>query len=412
MDEKTIGNIVNEYGTPIYIYDTETIKENHARLKHSIHPSVEIFYSMKANPALAVCKFMKNLGCGIEIASAGELFIAAEAGFEPRNILFSGPGKTKEEIGYAILSNIYCINVESYQEACLIDQIAGTHKKKVRVALRVNPDFNASGSTIRMTGVASQFGIDVLLLEGFFESVRKLENIKIIGIQVYLGTQILDAAKLIRNFEEIVRLAMKISDMYGVKLEFLDFGGGYGVPYFPNENPLDMAGMGKGIREVLHEYRIFLNGIRLVTECGRFLVAESGVYVTRVLDRKTCKGGTFLICDGGSNQHASSAFLGRHIRNNFPMHVLNRDKDMEEVTIAGPLCTPTDIIGQKVRLPKTAVGDYIVVEKSGAYGLTYSPVCFLSHVTPAEVMLVNRKAYVIREKGRFEDIVKGQSCPF
>lgn len=412
MNESVLRKIIKENTTPIYIYDAEMIKTKQRELKRSMLNRIEIFYSIKANPSLGICSIIKNLGCGCEVASMGELFIALKAGYLPYNIIFTSPGKSEEELEYAVLNNLYCINIESIDEAVLINAIAERYSKKINIAIRINPDFRLSGANIKMTGVSSQFGVDKLLLGELLKTLRTLENIKIIGLHVYLGTQILRSTSIINNFENILELAIEVSQTYKIELKFLDFGGGYGIPYFKNENPLNMVEIEKGIKKILEKYKDFLRGVRLVTESGRFLVAESGIYVTKILYRKECRGDTFLVCDGGSNHHAASAFMGRYIRNNFPMHVLNSNNEIEKVNVVGPLCTPTDIIGQKVELPKSGPGDYIIIENSGAYGLTNSPICFLSHLTPEEIMYVNGVAYKIRDKGTTEDFIKGQNCPF
>jgi diaminopimelate decarboxylase len=406
--DKIIAEAAGQYGTPLYFYDGDKLKSQYQLLKSCLPANFEIFYSIKANPLLGICRLFQTMGSGIEIASSGELKVALTAGFAPGNIIFTSPGKTRAELDYAVTSDIYCINIESVAEAELLNQIAGEKSKSVRVAIRVNPDFNLSGAGIKMTGVASQFGIDQAQLETAFGRLKTLANLKIAGIHIYTGTQMLDAQNIVNTMEAIVKLAIELADRYQFQPEFLDLGGGFGIPYFGGESKLDLELLKQGIAAIWDCHKDRLSQTRIGVESGRFLMAEAGVYLTRVLYKKECKGSKYLICDGGSNLHASSAFLGRHIRNNFPMRICGRDGEPEEVNIVGPLCTPTDVIGQKVTLPKAEPGDIVIVEKSGAYGVTNSPNLFLSHEFPAEVIHIEGKTRMLRERGTAADFLKGQ----
>lgn len=408
MDSEVIKAAVREYGTPLYLYDGEKMQHRYECLKASLPPGFEIFYSMKANPLLAVCQLFRSLGSGIEVASEGELYLARRAGFEPGRIIFTSPGKTAEEIAFALEAGIYSINIESVEEARIISEMAVNSGRRADVSIRVNPDFNISGAGIKMTGVPSQFGIDQPRLDTAFSILTGLQGINIIGLHVYTGTQVLDAGNIAANMEEIIKLAVDMKERHDFKLRFLDLGGGFGIPYFNGENELDMEKLASGLASVWKRLGGKLAGTRVAVESGRFLTAEAGVYLTKVLYRKENKGVRYLVCDGGSNQHAASAFLGRYVRNNFPMHILGGCGEVSEYNIAGQLCTPTDMIGQKVRLTDAVPGDVLVVEKSGAYGLTDSPAMFLSHPAPAEVICFKGNMKIIRERGRAEDFLRGQ----
>jgi diaminopimelate decarboxylase len=410
--DKIIAGVAEQYGTPLYLYDGDKIKSQYQLLKSCLPANFNIFYSVKANPLLGICRLFQTMGSGIEIASSGELHTALAAGFAPGDIIFTSPGKTRAEMEYAVTNDIYCINIESVAEAELLNQIAAGKSKTVRIAIRINPDFNLSGAGIKMSGVASQFGIDQAQLETAFGRLQSMKNLKISGIHIYTGTQMLDAKSIVDTMEAIVKLALELAEQYQFALEFLDLGGGFGIPYFGGENKLDLETMKQGIAAIWDQSKDKLSQTRMAVESGRFLMAESGVYLTRVLYKKECKGNKYLICDGGSSQHANSAFLGRHIRNNFPMYISGRDSEPEEVTIVGPLCTPTDVIGQKVTLPRAEPGDIVVIEKSGAYGLTNSPNLFLSHELPAEAIHIEGKTYILRERGIAQDFLKGQSVSF
>ncbi|QNU65828.1 diaminopimelate decarboxylase [Ruminiclostridium herbifermentans] len=409
MNDNDLQALAQKYGTPLYTYDGDKIISQFEKLKSCLPEEIEIFYSMKTNPLLGICQLFKKLNSSIEVASSGELYTALSAGFSPQQIIFTSPGKTYEELEYAIEEQIYSINIESIDEAIIINSIAAEKNKKVDISIRINPDFDATCSSIKMSGVPTQFGIDQALMGKAFDTFSQLPNINVIGIHIYTGTQALYAEKIIFAMEQIISLALELSETYGFSLKFLDMGGGFGIPYFKGETELNLEVLKEGVAQVWDKYKDRLVHTRVAVESGRFLMAESGMYLTKVIYTKECKGNKYIICDGGSNHHASSAFLGRHIRNNFPMHVLNKSEAEEEVNVVGPLCTPTDVIGQKVKLPQIDVGDILAIDKSGAYGLTQSPLAFLSHPSPAEVIQFGKESFVLRERGRKEDYIKGQN---
>lgn len=408
MDDKILNKIAKEYGTPVYVYDTETIVSQYKTLKGSLPEEMGIFYSMKANPLLGICQLFKKLGSRIEVASSGELHTALAAGFSPEKIIFTSPGKTYDELEYAVDSGIYSINIECIDEAELINQLAFEKGVSVNISIRINPDFDVAGSGIKMSGVATQFGIDQSQLEVVFEKIKALSNLNLIGIHIYTGTQALNANNIVLSMEQIIKLALESSEKYGFELKFLNMGGGFGIPYFKGDNNLDMDILHDAFAEMWDKYKEKLSGTKVFVESGRFLMAESGTYLTKVLYKKACKGRMYLVCDGGSNQHAASAFLGRHIRNNFPMHILGKTGNEEQVNVVGPLCTPTDVIGQNVNLPEAVTGDIVAVDKSGAYGVTQSPGLFLSHPLPAEVQYYAGETYILRERWDKGDFLRSQ----
>lgn len=409
MNNVDYRSLAEQYGTPLYVYQGEAIESRYRLLKSCLPETFEVFYSVKCNPLLGVCQLFRELGSGIEVASLGELRMAQQAGFKPGDIIFTSPGKSAEELEAAIDCGMYSINVESVEEARLINEIARRRDALVRISVRINPNFNFSGAGMKMTGVPTQFGIDQSEISEAMETIQALPYVSLIGIHVFTGTQMLDADLIVRNFAEVMKLAAELSEAHDFALQFLDLGGGFGVPYFQGERDLDTDKLRLGLAELWEQYGEKLRGARIGVESGRFLLAESGVFLTKVSYVKSCKGAKYVVCDGGSNQHASSAFLGRYVRNNFPMRLLGKDEEeTEEANVVGSLCTPTDIIGQKVRLARAEPGDLLIVEKSGAYGLTHSPVLFLSHALPAEIMLYRDTIHVLRERGKAEDCLNGQ----
>lgn len=413
MRDEMLQLLAEKHGTPLYVYDGDIMKRQYDLLKNSLPEPFDIFYSAKSNPALGVCEMFRKWGSHIEVASLGELHVAIAAGYTPQQIIFTSPGKTLAELEASIDNDIYCLNVESVEEARRIHQLAQSRQKVVPVAIRVNPNFNLSMAGIRMTGVPTQFGIDQDQLDEAVREIMGLSGVRLIGIHIFTGTQMLDAVHVTENMREIIKLAISLSTSHGFPLEFLDLGGGFGIPYFKGEEQLDMQQLKMGMDEVWTDYRHALAHTRIGVESGRYLMAEAGQFVTQVLYVKECKGVKYLVCDGGSHQHASSAFLGRYVRNNFPMRIASKsEQSLEEVSVVGPLCTPTDILGQRVELPPAAEGDLLIIEKSGAYGLSHSPVMFLSHTLPAEVMVCQNETYILRERGKVEDFLLGQKSTF
>ncbi len=410
MREEKVRKVAEQYGTPFFLYDGEKILEQHKKLKDCLYNGSKIFYAMKANPLIGMCQLLYLEGCGIETASKGEIRTALKCGVKPAEIIFTSPGKTVDEIQFAIEKKIKIINIESLYEAMIVNEVAKKKKRKVKVVLRINQNANFSNAKIKMTGVSSQFGIEETdLNDALFEKLFALKHIEIAGVQVYSGTQVLKATEILKNTEYAIEMAKEVSSKYKFDLKYLNLGGGFGIPYFKGEKELDLQELKTGMQEIKNKYDSQLKNTEIIFESGRFLVAESGIYVTKILYKKISKGNIYYICDGGSNFHSSTAFMGRFVRNNFPMHSLPKSSNLIKVNVVGPLCTPIDTMGREVELSGDLCrGDYIVIEKSGAYGLTYSPMNFLSHDTPVEILELNGRVHVLRERGNATDLWRRQ----
>lgn len=409
MKQEIFERIIDSYNTPIYIYDGDIIERQYKLLKYLLPDDFQVYYSMKTNPLTGICQLLKNLGANIEVASGGELYNALQASYEPKQIIFTSPGKTYEELEYSISNNIYSINVESIEEINIINDIAHKMDKIVNISLRINPNFNVTKAKLKMAGVSSQFGIDEVNLSEAMYVLQECKHTRLIGMHIYCGTQILDYNNISSNIKKIFEFTQQFVDTYNWSLEFLDLGGGFGVPYFDRDKNADLEAFKDDVNTIWKKYSRVLSDTAIAVESGRFIMAESGVFATKVIYKKSCKGKTYLVCDGGSNNHSTAAFLGRHIRDNFPIKVHNTNSEKELVTVVGPLCTPTDVIGQNVNIAKCEVGDIITIEKSGAYGLTNSPTLFLSHVTPPEVISYKNKVTVLRERGNYKDFLCKQN---
>lgn len=402
------------FGTPFYLYDAGLVIDRIARVRAAL--GTEVSYSIKANPSLALCQVIaREAGTGAEVASAGELVVALEAGFAPSDIVFAGPGKTDDELRRLVAAGILADNVESLAEIDRLAGIAGA-AAPVGVSLRLNPANQLMGSQMRMGGAASQFGIDEADLEAAVERVRSHDELTLRGIHVYTATQVFEAEPLLEHCRTILGLGLRTAEAWGGPLEVIDFGGGFGVPYFEKDRELDLEAFGRGFRALLEEQRADprLAGCRFLFELGRYLVAEAGVYVTRVIDTKVTRGREFVVADGGMNHHlTATGNMGQVFRKAFPLVNLSRlggePAATRPVTVTGPLCTPLDTFGTDVELADPRVGDLIGVMDSGAYGYSASNLGFLSHPSPAEVLLWQGEAIGLRSGGSPEDVLAGQA---
>ncbi|MGE6631477.1 type III PLP-dependent enzyme [Bacillus sp. NPDC077027] len=409
----TLLEKADQYGTPMYVYDGDELKHHYDHIKEWLHQSAEVFFSFKSNGNFSIASLLRSFGAGIEVASLGELLMAIQAGFSPHYIIFSGPGKRKEEIDAAIRHHIYCIIAESQEELVYIAESAERQGEQVAVGIRINPDSVISGAKIKMGGGPSPFGVDESKLASIFELFQQYKSSLVFrGIHMYMGTQVLDEASLLSSFEYTIKTALRVKHEYGFTCEMVDLGGGFGVPYFHHEKPLNAKELFQKIASLIKSYENDLEFPRFVIEMGRFLVAECGVYLTSIQYQKESKGEQFLIADGGMHHHQAVTFRGRLLRNNYPMHLIKRSGCIEaqiKQSIVGPLCTPEDLIGRHVELPKGEPGDLLCIEKSGAYGFSYSPILFLGHPAPLELLLFEEKDYVIRERGKPEDLALRQN---
>lgn len=407
MNDHKMKELSEKYGTPLYVYDSELIENTYFKMKSLLWNKFDIYFSVKSNPSLGICQLLKELGSGIEVASAGELLLALRAGFDVTKILFSGPGKTYEELELAAEKGIAAIIVESIQELTVLESIARQNDRNISIGIRINPLFGTEEKNpiISMMGGGTQFGISQDELQDAISIIKKSKHLKLICFHIYPGSQICDYKMASKYFEESIRLLKNYIVRNNLEIEILDFGGGFGISYDGKTNPFDFYSFSQEVRTIYNKYKNFLAGKRLVFESGRFLLAESGLYLTKILYRKRINQHDFLITDGGMNQNAISTYRGKRMRSNFVMHLLNNVNEQERVTVAGPLCTPDDIIGRNVSLSRGKPGDILCVHNSGAYGSSFSPVNFLGHPTPCEILLRNGREYILKQRGDFGDIL-------
>ncbi|MDF2701512.1 MAG: diaminopimelate decarboxylase [Rubrobacteraceae bacterium] len=407
-----ISEIARNFGTPFYLYHGETIVGRVRRVREAV--GTEVSYSVKANPSLGVCQLIaREREAGAEVASSGELAVALAAGFEPEDIVFAGPGKTDDELRRVVEAGIFADNVESLGEIDRLAKIAKAMGREIGVGLRINPTAQLMGSQMRMGGTVGQFGIDQAELREAVEKTLSHPELILRGIHVYTATQVFEVEPLLEHCRNIFEIALEAADYAGGPLEMIDFGGGFGVPYFEKMSEFDLERFGEGFRELLNAYRTDprLEGCRFLFELGRYLVADSGVYVTRAVDVKQTRGKTFVVTDGGMNHHlTATGNMGQVFRKSYPLLNLTRMSGVPEegVAVAGPCCTPLDMFGSNISLADPEVGDLIGVFYSGAYGFSASNLGFLSHPAPAEVLLWRGEAHLLRAGGKPEDVLDGQ----
>jgi diaminopimelate decarboxylase len=374
--------------TPFYAYDTSLLDQR-AQLLRSVLPSdIDLHYAIKANPMPALVAHMARLVDGLDIASGGEMKVALGTGIDPANISFAGPGKSEAELEQAVAAGIL-LNVESRREIEVLHRVSRDQGKPARIAVRVNPDFELKSSGMKMGGGPKQFGVDAELVPALLQEVGRL-GLSFEGFHIYSGSQNLKSESICESQQKTVELAIRLSEFAPSPVRVLNIGGGFGIPYFPGERRLDLGAIGKNLDILVRRAKDFLPEARLVIELGRFLVGEAGVYVCKVIDRKISRGQVFLVTDGGLHHHlAASGNFGQVIRKNYPVVIGNKitGARREVASVVGPLCTPLDLLAERMELAEAHPGDLVVVFQSGAYGYTASPRGFLSHPDPAEVLV-------------------------
>ncbi|MDT8363161.1 MAG: pyridoxal-dependent decarboxylase, exosortase A system-associated [Nitrosomonas sp.] len=374
--------------TPFYAYDRQLIRERVGLLRQYLPHGIHLHYAMKANPMPAVVQHLAQLVDGVDVASAGEMKIALDTGILPENISFAGPGKNRQDLACAIAAGIV-LNIESEHELTNIIELADQLSIRPKVAVRVNPDFELKSSGMKMGGGARQFGIDAETVPAILARIAR-NNLDFEGLHIFSGSQNLKVEAIRESHEKTLQLGVHLASISPVAVRTINIGGGLGIPYFPGEQPLDLALIGSNLGKLLADIEPALPGVRFVMELGRYFVGEAGIYVCRILDKKVSRGQTFLVTDGGLHHHlAASGNFGQVIRKNYPVAVGNKMDiaDTETVSVVGPLCTPLDLLADRMALARAEPGDLVVVFQSGAYGLTASPTAFLGHPAPVEVLV-------------------------
>jgi diaminopimelate decarboxylase len=375
--------------TPFFAYDRALLTARVERLRAALPKAIHLSYAVKANPMPAVVQHLAGLVDAMDVASTGEMATVLDTVLPAERVSFAGPGKTEAEIEKAVAAGV-TIEMESATEVDRVVKIGDRLGFRPRVALRVNPDFRVKGSGMRMGGGPQQFGVDVEQVPHLLARLVAAE-VDFLGFHVFAGSQNLDAAILGEAQRRTVDLIVALAERLPAPIRYVNLGGGFGIPYFAKDIPVDLDAIGANLAELMAtRIAADLPEAAVVVELGRYLVGECGIYVTRVVDRKHSRGRDYLVVDGGMHhQLAASGNFGQVIRRNYPIAVGNRmdEPTAGTVTVVGCLCTPLDLLGDEVALPPADIGDLIVLFQAGAYGLTASPTAFLGHPHPAEVLV-------------------------
>jgi len=386
---KRLSTLAEQVGqTPFYAYDRALLKARVAELRSALPAAVKLHYAMKANPMPAVVGLMTVLVDGIDVASAGELKVALDAGANPQEVSFAGPGKRDAELRQAVAAGVL-VNLESFREVGALAAFSQALGLPARVAVRVNPDFELKGSGMKMSGGPKQFGVDAEQVPALLKEVAAA-GLAFEGFHLYAGSQNLRSGSICEAQQKSYELALRLAQDAPMPVRFLNLGGGFGIPYFPGEQRLDLMPIGDNLAQLLQRAQTELPQAEFVIELGRYLVGEAGVYVARVVDRKVSRGLVYLVADGGLHHHlAASGNFGQVVRKNYPVCIGTRADapNTEVASVVGPLCTPLDLLADRMKLAPAQVGDLVVVFQSGAYGASASPQAFLGHPACVEVLV-------------------------
>jgi len=389
---QTLGALSARAGqTPFYAYDSALLRTRVQALRAALPAAIKLHYAMKANPMPALVALMADLVDGVDVASGGELQVALAAGADVAEISFAGPGKREQELAAAVVAGVL-VNVESARELPLLAEASQRLGRAARVALRINPDFELKGSGMKMGGGARPFGVDAEQAPALLARIGALQASGLVfeGFHLFAGSQNLRAEAICEAQRLSYALALRLAAHAPAPVRFLNLGGGFGIPYFPGEQALDLAPIASNLQQLVDRAAAEMPQASLVLELGRYLVGEAGVYVTRVIDRKVSRGQVFLVVDGGLNHHlAASGNFGQVLRKNYPVTIGNKADSVtrELVSVVGPLCTPLDLLADRMDLPVAEIGDLVVVFQSGAYGLSASPQGFLGHPLCVELLV-------------------------
>lgn len=387
---RPVSEVVAEQGSPLFIYDTDLLRARYEALRAALPRDLVLTYAVKANPHPGIVGLLGRWCDGIDIASGGEMKIALAAGVPAAKMSFAGPGKSQEEIRFAIEQDIGTLSLESERELDHIEEACASLGREARVLVRVNPDFEFARSGLKMGGGSKQFGIDSERVPAVIRRLAASKHARYRGAHIFSGTQNLNADSVVEAFRKILEYAVRLRAETGTELAILNLGGGFGIPYFKGDEPLDLDKAGAGIKALLDEFRPSLPGTRFKIELGRYLAGECGLYVAKVRYRKLSRGQVFLVLDGGMHHHlaASGNISMSPIRRQMQLLSANRlDAPIEKVNVVGPLCTPLDTFGIGVELPRVEEGDLIAIPNSGAYGPSMSPGAFLGHPAAREILV-------------------------
>ncbi len=403
VEDVPIKEIADAVGTPCYVYSNSALEGDFDVFRDAfsdINPL--ICFSVKANSNLAVLKTYANLKIGFDVVSGGELFRVLRAGGDPSKVVFSGVGKTEEEMGSAIKAGILFFNVESVEELHLLNNVAKGVGKKARIALRVNPDIDPKTHPYISTGLQkSKFGIEIGKAVDVYREAARMEGIEVVGIDAHIGSQIFQLEPFVESLKKLIELGDTLGKE-GINIQYVDIGGGLGISYKEGEmppHPKEYADVIK--REIIG------TPYKLVLEPGRALIGNAGILLTKVLYVKRGASKKFIVVDAAMNDLIRPAFYDSY------HEIVAADEslgDEEIVDIVGPVCESGDFFAKDRGLPKVKRGDLLAILSAGAYGFTMSS-NYNTRPRVPEVMVRGEEFFVVRERERYEDLVRGEAIP-
>lgn len=388
-ERKQLLEHASQINQPAYIYFLKRLEKNFHSLRLALPSSIEILYSVKANPYSKILSALSKLGAGADVSSKGEIEKALSAGFSPSRIHFIGPGKSDAEISFSMQTKVKYLIVESLNECKRIDKIAKEQNLIQDIIVRINPLRYLNANNREVASSPSHFGIDEEVLPNTLSEIARFKHLRTVGFHTHFQSQFLDADTIIQNMETALESAIRLSRESQIPLKILGLGGGFGVPYFKGQNELDLQSLNTKLKLLLENIKIQIPEVQLFVESGRFLTANCGFYIARIIDRKVSRGTSYLVVEGGINHHQAAAGIGQPVKRNYPITLLNekQDQSLETVSIVGPTCYVADIMARDVELPKSEIGDWICIELAGAYGPSFSPLGFLSRENPKEILI-------------------------
>ncbi|MFJ3219858.1 type III PLP-dependent enzyme [Kitasatospora sp. NPDC086801] len=382
------AELADRFGTPLYVYDLDDVRAARDELFAALPDEFDVYYALKANPHPELARALREgaRSCQPEISSTGELRAALEAGFTGADCLYTGPGKTTDELREAIGLGVRLFSTDSVTDVQRVGAVAREHGVVVDCLLRVNSVTASATTSIRMTGTPSQFGFDSEALPKALPELRQVDGVRITGMHFFPLSNAKDETSLVGEFTHTIELAGRLSAELELPLRYLDIGGGFSAPYAMPGSRGSYPKLRVELEAVLDTHLpSWRSGApRVACESGRFLVAAAGTLVAGVTNTKTSRGRKFVILDAGVNTLGGLSGLGRLL----PVSVrLEAGTDTEQASLVGPLCTPGDVLGREIPLPRLHAGDTVVVPNVGAYGPTASLLMFLGRPAPVEVVL-------------------------
>jgi diaminopimelate decarboxylase len=391
--KESLRAVVRDFGTPCYVYFMDQVRDRVARVRAAFGSRFRISYAVKCNPNGTLLRRLQSVVDILDVSSAGEARRAVLAGWDPINVSFTGPAKTAVELQTSVDMGIGEVILESIDEAALLNRLAEQSGKRQRVLVRIGPQRVPRGFGLHMSGKPSQFGIDEEEVDHAVQAIESFAHLDLCGFHIYSGTQCLNAEAVAENYGIFIDVFKRVCRTRNVSPHRLIFGSGIGIPYFDTDTPVDLTAIAERTNPVIDAFKQdpLFSGAELVLEMGRYLVGEAGVYLTRVVRMKRSRGVVIGICDGGMHHHlAAAGHLGTLIQRNYGMLKITEDDPAtpEEVyTLVGSLCTTLDTLGRQVKFNGLEAGDVIGILCSGAYGVSASPIHFISHPPPKEIIL-------------------------